>query len=159
MILLLHVHFHTVCKLLYKSIWCFACLVVPTKFLLQIGHQGTGPDALFMPIGVTSNSADDVIVCDTRHNLVKIFRSDGSCCRVIDKCVRVVRTQIFSRILQWWKMTCWNVHMIIICSYYLIVVHCFIILSHMFILSMFILSNVHLSRSSLLQMFIRFILA
>lgn len=43
----------------------------------KIGRPGSQNDSLCFPIGVTVNGQGDVIVCDTRHNAVKVFTADG----------------------------------------------------------------------------------
>jgi len=52
-------------------------LVVKTQFVARIGQPGDADDSLFLPVGVTVNQRGDVIVCDMRHNAVKVFSSDG----------------------------------------------------------------------------------
>ena len=43
----------------------------------KVGHPGNQNDSLLFPIGVTVNGQGEIIVCDTRHNAVKVFTSDG----------------------------------------------------------------------------------
>jgi hypothetical protein len=68
---------------------CFgALLVVKTQFVTKIGHPGDSDDGLFMPVGVTVSQRGDIVVCDMRHNAVKVFSIDGSLLLLIKSEVR-----------------------------------------------------------------------
>ena len=56
----------------------------------RIGQPGDADDSLFLPVGVTVNRRGDVIVCDMRHNAVKVFSSDGNLLFLIKDDVRIL---------------------------------------------------------------------
>ena len=76
---------------LVQILCCWAmvvCCAVKTQYVASFGRQSNGPDGLSFPIGVTVCKDGKVVVCDTRSNTVKMFNSDGSVLRVIDRSVR-----------------------------------------------------------------------
>ncbi len=48
-------------------------------YIHKVGKQGRGKgNTLFYPIGVTTNTKSDIIVCDNGNNLVKVFNRNGN---------------------------------------------------------------------------------
>ena len=50
--------------------------------MTSYGRQSEEPDGLGFPIGVNVLGDGRVVVCDTRHNMVKIFNRDRRLCGV-----------------------------------------------------------------------------
>jgi len=53
------------------------CCPVKTQYVTSFGQQYDGPNSLSFPIGVTESPDGTVVVCDTHHNVVKMFNKDG----------------------------------------------------------------------------------
>ena len=69
------------------------------QYVTSLGRQSNGPDGLNFPIGVNVTNDGKVVVCDTRHNVVKIFGSDGKVSALIDLSVRCFLFLSVTRIL------------------------------------------------------------
>ena len=92
---------------LVQILYCWAmvvCCAVKTQYVASFGRQSNGPDGLSFPIGVTVCKDGKVVVCDTRSNTVKMFNSDGSVLRVIDRSVRWVLSYAATLLhVNYWK--------------------------------------------------------
>jgi len=80
------------------------CLfAVKTQFLGSFGRQTDALDGLSFPIGVNVCADGNLLVCDTRSNVVKMFSGDGRVLGLIDhavrnnvRCIRYIQDDLLS---------------------------------------------------------------